>query len=161
MNENFQKYIWIFLIIGTFMSASMVKTFSLPYIATKPSLKKGYDKIFLFTVTIGNIPFIIIGIGMLTGYTNDISDYIKLTLNPVVICFQISMLSMTVYLEYWIHFKGGAKFLEQHPGVLNGYRVRKSTEGFTEDDIKTISIFSGFFIIVVFILMYIISRYKP
>lgn len=118
------KYFWLFLIIGTLINAFMLKYRSQQYIADDPSLKAGYNKIFIGIIFLGNIPWAIMGIGILLGQNETIHDYFfPRSWNITVLAFYASIGIMWILGIWWVYFKNGAEFIEKHPGFLEGSRV--------------------------------------
>ena len=117
--EFFFKYTWIFFIIGTIINGIVFKIRSEKYITANPELKPGYDKLIKGWLVFGNIPWIIIGIGNLSGITNSIWDYFNpKSLNPMVLVFHLSIIIIWILGSRWIYLKGGAEFLVRHPGLV-------------------------------------------
>ena len=110
---------WALFILITVINAYILKSRSHKYIATNPELKDGYKKMFNGLLFYGNVPWIIIGIGNLTGLTNSTFDYFApRQLNPIVLLFHLAVVVLWLLSIKWIYFKNGAEFLEQHPGLL-------------------------------------------
>jgi hypothetical protein len=113
------KYAWILFVIVTCANALSYKYKSKKYIAENPDLKEGYDTIFKNFILYGNIPWLIIGMGCLTGSTSSLFDaFNPRALNPFVLAFHGSIVLIWILLVRFIYFKGGAEFLEKHPGLL-------------------------------------------
>ena len=67
----------------------------------------------------GNIPWLIIAIGTISGLTNSTFDYFNpKSLNPMVLIFHASIIVLWILSVWWIYFKNGAEFIEEHPGLL-------------------------------------------
>lgn len=82
-------------------------------------MKAGYDKYFRGWLIYGNIPWIIIGFGNLSGMTSHMFEYFNpKTLNPVVLLFHASIIVLWILAAYWIYLKDGAEFIERHPGLV-------------------------------------------
>ena len=114
-----------------------MKSQSKKYINQNPGLKKGYDKIFKGILLFGNIPWVIIAIGELTGITNGLQDYFNpKSLNPLVLIFHFYILLIWVLSVHWIFFKDGADFLAQHPGLISYRRFNNSNDITSSKDIK-------------------------
>lgn len=110
---------WILFIAVTIANGLYLKYRSREYISRDPGLKAGYDKYFRGWLIYGNIPWVIIGLGNLSGMTSHLFEYLQpRTLNPVVLLFHASIVVLWVFAAYWIYFKDGAEFIERHPGLL-------------------------------------------
>lgn len=124
------KHIWILFITITIVNGLVLKYRSRGYIARDPELAPGYEKLFRGWIFYGNIPWIIIAIGNLTGLTNNIFEYFQpRQMNPAVLIFHLSTIILWILLVKWIYFEKGAEFLERHPGLF-----RKS--GFSNKDLS-------------------------
>ena len=124
------KYPWVFFIAFTIINAFVAKQRAQQYIDQDPSLKKGYDDIFMVMVFIMNIPWVIIAIGSVTGLTKSMLDFFRpREMNPIVLAFHASIIIIWLLSIRWIYFKNGAEFLERHPGVIrkNGFGSQNGT----------------------------------
>ena len=110
---------WIVLIIMTVVNAFIMKYRSRSYIAESPELKKGYDKLFSGMILYCNIPWVIMGLGVLLGFTNGMFDYFNpKSMNLMVLFFHFSIVVLWVLSLWWVYFNKGAEFIEKHPGFI-------------------------------------------
>jgi hypothetical protein len=131
------KHFWIAFILVTILNAVILKRRAKEYIDKDPMLEEGYNKVFLYYITIGNVPWIIMGLGMLTGYTETIIDYFRpRDMNPMVLLFHLSTIIILFALDYWIFFRNGAEFLSRHPGLFNSNSLFAKNESVTAKQIK-------------------------
>lgn len=113
------KHFWIMFIVVTCANALIMKRRSKVKIEKDPSLKEGYDKIFKGFITWGNIPWIIMGAGIVTGSVPTIFHYFRPTDgNPYVIAFFISVFIIWILGTCWLFLKNGADMLVKHPGIF-------------------------------------------
>lgn len=113
------KYAWIFLIAVTVLNGFVLKYRSKKYIQENPELESGYDRFFKGWLIYGNIPWIIIMIGNLSGLTESIFEYFNpKAMNPMVLTFHLSIVILWILSIRWIYFRDGAEFIEKHPGLL-------------------------------------------
>ncbi len=118
--ELIMKYFWIILIIVTIANAVMMKAKSKKYIEQDSSLKPGYEAILKGFIILGNTPWIIMGLGILTGSVPNVFHYFRpRDGNPFVIAFFISAFLIWILVTYWLFLKNGAEMLVRHPGLLN------------------------------------------
>lgn len=104
----------------TIINGILFRARSQKYIADNPDLKGGYDKLIKGWLIYGNIPWIIMAIGDLTGYTNGVGDYFHPKLmNPMVLIFHFSIIIIWTLGSNWIYLKDGATFLANHPGLIS------------------------------------------
>lgn len=113
------RHCWIIFIAVTWINYFILKKDTQQYVNQNPSLKIGYDKLFKTMLIYGNIPWLIIALGDITGQTNSIFDFFKpKSFNPFVLTFHLYIIIIWVLLVRWLYFKKGAEFLIQHPGLI-------------------------------------------
>lgn len=113
------KHFWIMFIVTTLINAVIYKFRFKQYYETNPELEDGYKKIIKAFMIYGNIPWIIMGLGMLVGSTSSIFDYFNPRgLNPFVLLFHIALIYIYIITIKYVYFNGGAEFLEKHPGLF-------------------------------------------
>ena len=121
------NYTWVMFIAVTIANGLVLKYRSKKYIAQNPDLKKGYDKYFKGWLFYGNIPWVIMMVGSLTGLTHSTFEYFSpRTLNPIVLIFHLSIIILWVLSVRWIYFKNGAEFIETHPGLMEKSSFREN-----------------------------------
>ncbi|TKG90741.1 hypothetical protein EYV94_23035 [Puteibacter caeruleilacunae] len=142
--ELLLKHVWILLILVTVVNALVLKFQSKKYIQERPDLKDGYDKFFLGFLVYGNIPWLIIMVGSLSGITESVFEYLTpRLLNPVVLLFHLSVIVLWALSIRWVYFKKGAEFIEQHPGIFQ----RKGFNGTKDITAKQVKLILPFLII--------------
>ncbi|MBN1907548.1 MAG: hypothetical protein JW927_20880 [Deltaproteobacteria bacterium] len=113
------KHFWILFIVVTFANAIIMKIRTRKHIERDPSLKVGYDIIFKGFLIWGNIPWVVMGAGILTGRVPTIWHYFKpQDGNPYIIAFFISIFIVWLLGTYWLFVKNGADLLVSHPGIF-------------------------------------------
>ncbi|NVJ61537.1 MAG: hypothetical protein HWE27_14170 [Gammaproteobacteria bacterium] len=122
------EHIWVAFILATIINALIAKLRAKDMIKNDPSLESGYNKLFWGMIIYTNIPWIIMGVGNLTGYTNYIFEYFHpRTLNLAVLAFHGSILILWLLSIYWVYFNHGAEMIERHPGF---FRISGPTGSF-------------------------------
>lgn len=140
------KHFWILLLFGAVFNAFTLKKKTAKYILEKPERRSGYDSIFKNYLIFGTIPWLIIGIGNLTGATSSVFEYFQpAKMNPIVLLFHFSIVVIWILAIRFIFFNDGAKFLEDHPGVVVINSFGNVNENPTA---KTIKLLTGIMIIV-------------
>lgn len=121
-------YFWVFLIIaGVFMVFSLRQR-SQRYLVEHPDLKPGYDRIFTGYLIFLNLPWVIMGIGIVFGGELGFFDFFAPPGgNLFVLAFDITIIGLWVFCVWWIFFAGGAELLASHPGSL-GVSLRSATQ---------------------------------
>ena len=123
------KYFWIILIIVTLINGFILKTRFKKYSDEKPELKIGYDKYLKGYLIFGNIPWVIMMIGSLSGMTESMNDYFNpKAMNPIVLIFHASIVILWILSIRWIYFKKGAEFIEMHPGLTRKSSISGNTD---------------------------------
>jgi hypothetical protein len=111
---------WILFILVTVINAFYLKARSQKFIAKQPELQEGYDQLFKGYLTYLNIPWIVMGIGVLFGGVPGIFGFFRpRDGNIFVLAFHASVVILWILSIWWVYFKGGAEFLVKYPGVLN------------------------------------------
>ena len=119
-----EKHFWVICIVFTFLNVVVLKNRTSKYVSQTPQLKEGYNSFFKAMIIYANIPWLIVGIGTLSGQTSSVFDYFHpRQLNPIVLLFHLSIIVLWVLIVRWIYFKNGAEFIEKHPGLVrfNGF----------------------------------------
>jgi hypothetical protein len=131
------NHFWVMFIVVTIANGLIWKSKSKKYIAEKPERKYGYDKLIKGWIIYGNIPWAIMGIGMLTGMTKSMDEFFNPSQkNPIVIVFFLSIIFLWIFGSYWIYFKGGAEKLVDHPGMIT--HTEKGNEKFEIMKVKLV-----------------------
>jgi len=132
------KHIWLLFMISVVANALILKYRAGKYIAQKPELKEGYDKLFKGILIYGNIPWVIMMIGNLSGKTRFVFEYFQpREMNPIVLVFHFSIVVIWILSIWWIYFQDGANFIETHPGLFK----KKGFGGNTDLTAKEVKLF--------------------
>ena len=70
-------YSWIAFIGVTVANALVWRHRALPHIARKPELREGYKRLVLGLMLWGNIPWLVMGLGLLVGSVSSFYDYLR------------------------------------------------------------------------------------
>jgi hypothetical protein len=117
--ESLIKHVWALFVIVMIMNALIMQIRSRRYIASDPSLQQGYRGLFWGTLIWGNIPWIIMVIGLETGVVPSMDNFLHpLEGNPFVVGFFASSYVIFALGTYWIFVRGGAEMIFRHPGQL-------------------------------------------
>ncbi len=117
---------WIFFILFTIINGIILKIRSKKYISEKPELKDGYDKYFWNWIFYANIPWVIMGVGNLSGMTSNTFEYFNpRSLNPIVLILHASIIVEWILSIIWIYFFNGGEFIEKHPGLFENFFLSK------------------------------------
>ena len=114
------QHFWLVFIIITFANAGIMFKRSRAHVATNPELEDGYKSIIKGVMTWGNIPWVVMGAGILFGGVPSIWHYFRpIDGNYFVIGWFISVFLIWFLGTYWLFIKGGAELLVTHPGIFN------------------------------------------
>ena len=135
------QFIWILFILVNFFNTYLIRKKAAKYIAESPENENGYKIISKNFLIYGSIPWIIIGIGNTFGHTESVFDYFQPSkMYPMVLLFHFSILVIWILLIRFIFFKNGAKFLENHPGIIRVNSFGNINDNPSENTIKLITI---------------------
>lgn len=120
---------WLFFIVLMIINGINWKSKSQKHINENPELKKGRDKLFKGWLLYSNIPWVLMGFGMLTGITKDLKDYvITEELNLFVIFYFAVLFIIDILGTRWMFFKGGAESLVQHGFIASAEKGKEKSE---------------------------------
>jgi len=111
---------WMLFVLVTVINAFSLKMRSRKIVTQRPSLRKGYDQLFYGYLVFMNIPWLVMGIGVVFGGVHGIGSFFRpRDGNLFVLAFHLTILIFLILSSLWICFKGGAEFLVKYPGVFN------------------------------------------
>lgn len=114
------RYGWTLFVLVTVLNAFMIKARSQKMIARNPDLHAGYEQLFKGYLIFMNIPWLVMGFGMIAGGVPNIFSFLAPRQgNPFVLAFHASVVILWMLTIWWVYLKGGAEFLARHPGALN------------------------------------------
>jgi uncharacterized membrane protein YphA (DoxX/SURF4 family) len=110
---------WLVLIFGTVVLAFSLRLRSRKLVAKQPELQTGYDQLFKGYLIYMNIPWVVMGIGMLFGRVPSFFSYFEPRGgDPFVLAFYIVVVGLSILGAWWMFANGGAEFLAKHPGAF-------------------------------------------
>jgi hypothetical protein len=109
-------HFWLVAILMSFINVAIMWRSSAPHRQSHPSVADGYRSLargFLFW---GNLPWIIMGAGILFGGVPSVFHYFQLkTSNPYILSFAASIVFLWIAGSFWLFARNGAQFLCDHP----------------------------------------------
>ncbi len=140
--NKIDHYFWIVGIIVNIANGLFFRSRAAKYIVQNQELKPGYDQLLIRWFIFANIPFVIMGIGFMLGFTDSMIEYIEPQnpKNTFVLLFYLSILAMFLWFNVWIFFRDGAAFMAKHPGFIS-YSFFGSRKDLTSE--IAIKIFTG------------------
>ncbi len=112
-------YFWGLAIGVTIFNAFYLKLRSQKIIAAQPELREGYDNLFKGYLTFMNVPWVVMGIGVLFGGVPGTSYFRPRDGIIFVLAFHTSIVILWMLAIWWLYFNGGAESLVKYPGVFN------------------------------------------
>lgn len=113
------RYVWIVFVIVTCVNGAIWWYRARPRIARDPGLEEGYRQLIQWWVICGNLPWLVMGAGILFGGVPTVFHYFNPRNGPFVIAFYVTTVILWVASFYWLFFRKGAEQLVTHPGLLN------------------------------------------
>ena len=114
------NYSWLAFIAVTVLNALVWRHRAGGHIARNPELKCGYKRLILGFVFWGNIPWVVMGLGLLVGGVSSVKDYLKpYQANPWVLAWYVTVVSLWALWLWWLFRRNGAHALVDHPGLFN------------------------------------------
>lgn len=122
MNEPpFVRHFWLAFIAANVLNALILKARSRKYILQKPELAAGYQQLFNGFLLWGNVPWVVMGIGILFGGVHNVFSYFRpRDGNPFVLAWFGVIGALCLLGFHWLFARRGAEFLVEHPGLLRG-----------------------------------------
>lgn len=115
-----EKTFWLIAIAITFANAYLLWSRSKVEVERHPELRAGYGRLLRGYLICLNLPWLVMGLGILVGGAETVFDYFDpRSGNLFVLAFHAIVLSLWILSIFWIYFSSGAEFLVKHPGVLN------------------------------------------
>ena len=122
MNEPlFFRHVWLMFVAVTVANALVLKFRSRDYIRQSPGLTGGYQQLCWGVLFWGNLPWLVMGIGIELGDVPSMFSYFRpRDGNPFVLAWFCVVIMLWILGFYWLFARRGAEFLIEHPGLLRG-----------------------------------------
>ncbi len=120
MNEPlFARHAWILFIAVTMINALILKFRSRAHIQRRPELRAGYRRLFNGVLLWGNLPWVVMGIGIVFGGVHSTFSYFRpRDGHSFVLAWLGVVVALWILGFYWLFARRGAEFLVEHPGLL-------------------------------------------
>jgi hypothetical protein len=116
---HIERDFWLLAILCTVANGIFDRFRARKTIASNPELKEGYNKVFWWWITMGSIPWIIMGVGIISGVDGTKAYFHPRQGDPFVLAFHASVLLTSIFASLWVFFGGGAEFLVKHSVFFN------------------------------------------
>ena len=114
------KVFWVIAIGVTCVNAYLLRSRARKEIERDPELEEGYAQLVKGHLVFLNIPWLVMGLGIIVGGTRGVFDYFDpRSGNPYVIAFHVTGFIEWALIVFWVYIAGGAEFLVRYPGVMN------------------------------------------
>jgi hypothetical protein len=122
MNEpSIARHAWVVFIVVTVFNALIFKSRSRVRVQQQPELAAGYQQLFNGILLWGNLPWIVMGIGVTFGDVHSIFSYFRpRDGNPFVLAWFGVVIGLWILGFHWLFARRGAELLVEHPGLLSG-----------------------------------------
>ncbi len=114
------NWFWAIAIAITVANAAIFQARANKHVQQNPELGEGYRKIIKGFVIWGNLPWVVMGVGLLAGGVPSMFHFFRpRDGDPFVLMFFGSVFLLWILGTYWLLFKNGAEMIVRHPGVFN------------------------------------------
>lgn len=113
------RHAWLLFVLVQSANGAIWWHRAQPRIAADPSLEPGYRRLVRSWIIYGNLPWLVMGAGILSGQVPSVFHYFNPRNGPFVIAFYASVVALWIATSYWLFFRGGAEELIKYPGLLN------------------------------------------
>ena len=122
MDSSFERlfdYFWLIAILTTVLNTIIIWFKTRPYVKQRPELTLGYNTLLKGFFFWSNLPWVVMGAGLLFGNVTNIEAFFETPLqNPFVMAWWGTIALIQGLGTYWIFGNGGAEMLVKHPGFL-------------------------------------------
>lgn len=113
------RHMWVLFMGATCVTALLWWNRGRTEAAGNPELAAGYRSLVRGFLIYGNLPWLVMGIGIVAGGVPSAVHYFDLRNGPFVILFYVTIVALWVASTYWVFVRGGAEALIRHPGLFN------------------------------------------
>lgn len=114
------RWFWVLFVFATISNAVLWWRRGAPYRREHPELEPGYRTLVRGLLVWGDLPWLVMGAGILVGRVPSIFSYFNIPAGgPWVGAFHGSLILVWALGTYWMLLRGGAETFVRHPGLLN------------------------------------------
>jgi len=113
------RHAWVLFVCITCVNAAVWWYRGRGMVARNPDLEPGYRRLIRGWVIYGNLPWLVMGAGILWGGVPTVVHYFNPRNGPFVVAFYVTVVTLWIAAFYWLFFRRGAEQLVAHPGLLN------------------------------------------
>jgi len=119
IEQIFFRHAWLLFIFITCLNGVIWRWRARKYISADPTLAAGYTRLIRGWLVFANLPWLVMGLGILFGGVPTIWHYLNPRNGPVVLIWYGTVVTLWVASIYWLFFRRGAEILIAHPGLFN------------------------------------------
>ncbi len=113
------RHAWFVFIAVTCLNGAVWWWRGQVHIRANPALRSGYERLIRGWLIYGNLPWVVMGAGIVFGGVPTVLHYFNPRNGPVVVRWYVTVVALWVVSVYWLFFQQGAEALVAHPGLLN------------------------------------------
>ena len=110
---------WLLFIVVTCANAATWWNRGKTQIKEHPELEGSYRTLVRGLLIYGNLPWLVMGAGIVTGRVPTVFHYFNPRNGPFVIAFYVTTVGLWVAMIRWVFFRNGIEQIIRHPGLLN------------------------------------------
>lgn len=115
----FFRHGWAVFIAVSFLNALIWWRRAQPVIAAHPERREGYRRLIAGFLFWGNLPWIVMGVGIEAGGVPTILHFFNPRNGPFAIAWYCTIALLWILNLVWLFFLRGAETLVEHPGIFN------------------------------------------
>jgi hypothetical protein len=113
------RHAWVLFIVVTCANGAVWWWRAQRHMRTNPTLRPGYTRLIRGWLVFGNLPWLVMGLGILFGGVPTVFHYFNPRNGPVVLTWYVTVIALWAASVYWLFFQRGAETLIAHPGLMN------------------------------------------
>ena len=113
------RHAWLMFIVVTCLNGAIWWWQGRGHIRANPALRPGYERLIRGWLLFGNLPWAVMGAGIVSGGVPTVFHYFNPRNGPVVVAWYATIVALWIASVYWLFFRQGAETLAAHPGLFN------------------------------------------
>jgi hypothetical protein len=113
------QHAWVLFIVVTCANGAIWWSRGKKEMAEHPELEEGYRSLIRGWLLYGNLPWVVMGVGIVFGGVPSVFHYFDPRNGPYVIAWYVTVVALWIVTAYWVFVRDGAEALIRHPGLLN------------------------------------------
>ncbi len=118
------RHAWVAFIVVTCVNGATWWWGAQRHIRANPALRAGYVRLIRGWLIFGNLPWVVMGFGIVFGGVPTIFHYLNPRNGPIVLTWYVTVVALWVASVYWMFFQRGAETLIAHPGLWTRPGIR-------------------------------------